>query len=113
MPPAALSDAELLALTTDVTRLVQRGEPFALVIDVRGSPPVTANQRRIIAEAMDRNAEAYPQSNPFTAVVLENSLQRGILKALQWLTRTQQKLEPFSSREEAVGWAERKLGRAP
>ena len=65
-----------------------------------------------IADEIDRAAREYPTTRVVQGIVIASAVQRGIVKAINWLARHQVQNEVFATVEEAVAWAQREL-RAP
>jgi len=86
-----------------------RGESFALVFDVRESPPLPAEQRRAIAEITDRRSAQHPNVTMVTAIVVASAVQRGVVKAITWLTRQPVPVEIVTTVDDAVIWCQRAL----
>jgi hypothetical protein len=112
MPKRELDDAELCAHLDKLSSFSKRGQPFVTVIDVRAASSLSAHARRVVAERMDKDEEAYPGALLGIAIVLSTPLHRGIFKAISWLTRSQRPYEAFSRLEDARLWA-RQLVRTP
>jgi hypothetical protein len=107
MPKAELSAAELGDHLDRMSSFSKRGEPYAQVIDVRTATALGAQARRLVAERMDQDEEAYPGVVVGIAIVLATPLHRGIFKAISWLSRKPRPFEAFSDLQEAMTWARR------
>jgi hypothetical protein len=107
MPSEALSNDELERHMDTLSLFWKRGQPFVLIVDVRFAPPLEAPQRRIVAERLDLLTDKAPGVLRGNAVVLNNTVQRGIVKVLTWLTKRSYSMEPFGSLEDALAWAAR------
>jgi hypothetical protein len=90
-----------------------RGQSFALVFDVRDSPPLPADQRRIIADHVDRRTAQHPHVRMVTAIVVSSAIQRGVVKAIVWLTRQPVPTEVVATVGEAVAWCQKALAAGP
>ncbi len=90
-----------------------RGQSFALVFDVRESPALPAEQRRAIAEITDRRSAAHPNVHMVTAIVVASAVQRGVVKAITWLTRQPVPIEIVGTVDQAIAWCERALAAPP
>jgi len=73
------------------------------------APHLSAAQRRVIAEKTDSYSAQYPKVRCMVAVVLSSPVQRGIVKAIMWLTRQPLPTEVFASVEDGVAWAAKAL----
>jgi hypothetical protein len=110
MPEHELSDADLLLHIDRLSAFSKRGQRFVQIIDVRGAGTLSAEARRVIAERLDQDEEAYPGILIGVAIVLATPLHRGIFKALSWLTRNPRPFESFSDVDGAKQWARGLLG---
>ena len=86
-----------------------RGRSFGWVIDVRHATPLTAEQRRTIAEKSDEYAAKYPEVKCFVAVVLSSAIMRGITRTITWLTRQPMPTLVCATVEEGVAWVSKSL----
>lgn len=109
MPSHALADHEFAVFLDRLAEFWRRGQPFGLVIDVRSAPALIPAQRRMVADHLDQSAEKYPDMLRGVAVVLNNSVQRGIVSVLSWLTKRPFELRPFPSVELGSAWLARAL----
>ena len=107
MPREALRDDEFLAFLERLTEYWRRRQRFGLVVDVRWAPALASPQRRMVAERLDQNAEEFPDSLQCVAVVLTNSIQRGIVEVLTWLMKKPYAMQPFGTVELASAWVAR------
>src|SRR5262249_47935050 len=83
----------------------ERGQSFAWVFDVREAAQLTASQRRAIAEKTDACRARYPDVTCAAAVILSSAVQRGVVKASNWMTRQPVPTEVFATVEQGVAWA--------
>jgi hypothetical protein len=81
----------------------RRGQLFGFVFDVRQSPAPTAEQRRQLAERIDRDAAQFGHRAP-VALVVSSSVQSGVVKVIQWMLREPHPVEVFTSVEAAKAW---------
>jgi len=109
MPDEELNDADLQRHIERMSSFSRRGVPFAQVVDVRNVGSLSAHSRRLIAERLDQDEEAYPGVLVGLAIVLSTPLHRGIFKAMSWLSRKPRPFEAFTDPGEAVLWARRLL----
>src|SRR5262245_23892843 len=86
LPAKPLDSAAFEKYVTDVSAYYVRGQAFGYVFDIRRAPPFSANQRRRIADEIERSAARHPNVRVFVAVVIDSAIQRGIVKAITWLT---------------------------
>jgi hypothetical protein len=109
MPKEELDDAELIEHLDRMSSFCKRGVPFVHIIDLRMTAALSAEARRLIAERSDQDEEAHPGVLVGLAVVLATPLQRGIFKAITWLSQTSRPSEAFPELETATAWARRLL----
>jgi hypothetical protein len=105
MPPAELAGPDLLRHMDRMSSFSTRGTPFVQIIDVRAASSLGAKARRLVAERMDQDEEAYPRILLGVAIVLATPLHRGIFKAISWLSSNPCPFEAFAEVGEATTWA--------
>jgi hypothetical protein len=113
MPAEELSEVDLIRHIDRLTAFTKRGVPYVQLIDVRTAASLSARARRLVAERMDQDEEAYPGVLAGVGIVLATSLHRGIFKAISWLSRNPRPFEAFSELDEAMVWARRLIAVAP
>jgi hypothetical protein len=102
--PAHVMDAEEFETHLDcLTFFHERAEIFGFLFDVRKSPTPTAEQRRKIAERIERDFGLYGRKCP-CAVVVANPLQIGVIKVILWLLREPHPVEVFQNVPDAEQW---------
>lgn len=111
MPRSAMSRDEFDAHLARINSYYPRGA-FGLLIDTRDAFPLDANQRRMVADHIERNEARYPRTLLGCAVVMTSAIQRGVLRAIKWLTSPKFELEPFADVDEAKTWLHTKIGAA-
>lgn len=104
MPRQALQDDEFWVFLDRLTECWRRRQRFGLVVDVRWAPALASAQRRLVAERLDQNAEKFSDSLLCVAVVLSNSVQRGIVGVLSWLLKRPYAMQSFATIELASTW---------
>jgi len=109
MPEQELNDADLQRHIERMSSFSRRGVQFVQVVDVRNVGSLSAHSRRLIAERLDQDEEAYPGVLIGLAIVLSTPLHRGIFKAMSWLSRKPRQFEAFTEPADAVLWARRLL----
>lgn len=88
-----------------LTNFHTRGQMFGFIFDVRISPPPPAEQRRQLAERIDRDAKRFDRRAP-CALVVATGIQSGVVKVIQWLLRDPHPVQVFTSVEAARQWLE-------
>jgi hypothetical protein len=111
MPPQTLGAAGFRAHLDAVTAFYQRGR-IGIVMDVRSGHMITAAERRIVANRFDEDMQRYPDCLACFGLVHHSAMQRGIFKAISWMTNAPFAREAFASLEPAMEWA-RDCIRAP
>jgi hypothetical protein len=110
--PADVTPEGLDSHFDDIARLLDRGEPFAVAIDMRASAMATAKLR---AQAARRLREAYRHANRDKLVavahVVDSALVRGLLTAVYWLAPPPFVTEVFPDQAAALLWLRTKLAR--
>jgi hypothetical protein len=105
MPPEELVGPDLLRHMDRMSSFSKRGVQFVQIIDVRAASSLSAKGRRLVAERMDQDEDAYPRILLGVAIVLATPLHRGIFKAISWLSRNPRPFEAFAEIAEATTWA--------
>lgn len=109
LPTRALEGVDFDRYVADLSRYHDRGQAFGCVFDIRNAPTFTAAQRRVIADAMTRQSAKHAKIKFVIAVVIASAIQRGVVKAITWLTPQPAPTGVFGTVEEAVAWAQRSL----
>ena len=87
----------------------ERGQSFGWVFDARNAAQLTAAQRRSIAEQIDGYTAKYPNLKCFVAVAVSSAVQRGIVRAIIWMTRQPVPTLVCASVEDGVAWVGKSL----
>ena len=87
------------------SRILERCERYACVVDAREVKQISAMQRRRQAEWMKRNHDALKEFSVGVAFVIDSPLVRGILTAILWLAPLPQPHFIASTGGEAERWA--------
>ncbi len=109
-----VDDAEIDEMIAWYDRLHTEGRGrYALILHGEiGHRPVTSAQRKRIAEWRKRSMPRHDPICVGTAVILESAVQRGAMKAINWLTTPLSPQKGVATRREAVEWCIRALGNA-
>lgn len=110
MPKEPMSDEELVAHLDQIEALCRRRESFALLVDVREAPGMSANHRRLVAARLRALSRREPALLVAIGVVLGSTVQRGVFTALQWLVGHTPPARAFATPEEATSWLRDALG---
>ena len=102
VPPRELTPAEFDATLQTISTYNARART-GFVFDVRDSPPLNADRRRMIAERIDGDAKLHSRASP-CAIVVSSAVFVGVARVLAWLTQTKRQTRTFSSIDEALDW---------
>jgi hypothetical protein len=109
LPAVDLSDEVFLAFVDRLDRLPLRGNKFAVLLDVRSAPPLSAKRRQLLSERGNASYERYPGAMVGMAVVMSSAIQRGIFTAIHWMMRQPRQVRAFASIGEAEAWLDARL----
>ena len=95
----------------NIERYYDRGEPFALVLDMRGSTEIGPDRRKRIADLIQRKEAVFPATSAGSGV------RRGLRVSADhregmWFFPPDWPMRPFNTSESALYWADRQLLRA-
>src|SRR5690606_17384926 len=90
-------------------RLFATEKRVALLIDARGAHPLNAVQRSAIAAVYRKAFEREPHGVVGVAVVLSSAVERGIMTAIRWASRTNLEAYAFATPEAAIAWLQEQL----
>jgi hypothetical protein len=107
--PAALPAAELVASLDYIDALFLRGGRFAVLFDVRDAPPLTAPQRKLVAERSNAMYARHPTRMAGMALILSSAIQRGVVTAIQWLAKGGFPTRAFARVAEGEAWLRAQL----
>jgi hypothetical protein len=113
-PDGPISDLELQELLeTFRDEVLKRKGRYVTVVDLRGSPGITATQRKRLSGYI-RETEAQGVPCCGTALVFDSSVLRGVLTAIFWLKQPAHPVQVFATVEEAIRWAHQAIaGESP
>lgn len=95
-------------LLDGVTACHLRGH-FALIIDLRAAPPLTAHQRHTIAAARLADQERFPGVRIASASVADTPMQDRQVLALGWMADVAYPHQSFAKLEYALAWCDVQL----
>jgi len=107
LPARSLNDGEFLDSLNVLSDYSRRGR-IGFVLDVRNCPLLSADRRRSIAERMDQDAKIHGYKCP-VAIVLNSSIQVGVVQVLSWLAQTKPLISMFGNVDEARVWIRKML----
>lgn len=99
-----VSDEALLRSVKVLGDIARRGERYTLLIDGRQARPLSARQRKLLAEASLPTASDAARNCAGSAIVVSNAVLVGIITALQWIKPADYPEKVFTSFEEAEAW---------
>lgn len=104
-PSKPLSDEGFEYFIERYTAMVERRVPFATILDSRGlTTAITAHQRRRLTEWFDVTGALAGEHHFGIAVLINNPLVRGALKAVTWVKTIPVPIKPFESIADAAPW---------
>jgi hypothetical protein len=108
--PVRVSDDELLAWCAVRETWAETAQfPVAWVVDLSLLEEVTAKQRRIFGDHLERFEPHDVAHNRGSALVVPNTFLRGVVTAIFWIKPPRFPNELFPTRALAVAWAEARL----
>jgi hypothetical protein len=107
--PAELAASEFEASLDYIDSLFLRGQRFAVLLDVRDAPPLSAPQRKLVADRSNAMYARYPTRLAGMALMLSSALQRGIFTAIRWLIPRGYPTRAFAGTVEAERWLRAQL----
>ena len=106
-PPYRVSDEQMEDFLERYRMLEQeRGERYALVLDLRRTSKLTPDQRKMLTDRMeDEDEDPSKVLCQGTAMIFESRILRGILSMIFWVKRPPYPTKVFTEPEEAIAWA--------
>lgn len=104
-----LSEQEFEAALDYIDALFLRGQRFAVLLDVRTAAPLTAPQRKAVAERSNASYARHPTRLAGMAIVMSSALQRGVFTAIQWLCKESHPTRAFADIAPAEDWLRARL----
>lgn len=104
IPAEPMSAADFQEHLDKIGSYLQRGR-LGLVIDVRAAGALSASERRTVADWLNDSTTRYPGRLACLGLVFASPMQRGIFKAICWLTKAPFERESFAELEPAKKWA--------
>ncbi len=106
------TDAQFRAYLDQMTRMVDRREKNAVIMDAREAVRTPPIQRRMQSEWMKTHHDSLARWSVGTAFVITSPLVRGVLTAILWLSPMATPYTVVGTVEEAESWAREQLRRA-
>jgi hypothetical protein len=104
-PSKPLSDDGFEYFIERYTAMVERRSPFATILDSRGlTTAITAHQRKLLTDWFDVTGKLAGEYHFGIAVLMNNALIRGALKAVTWVKPVPVPIMPFASIADAAPW---------
>lgn len=109
MPPVALSAEAFQAHLEACRAPYRRMQPFVMLIDMGQHPPLSAERRKAVSEAMMSDNARYPGVHRALAIVVRSRFERGIITAISWVAKPPYPFAAFTTVGEAKAWLLEKL----
>ena len=110
-PSKPLSDEGFEYFIERYTAMVERRMRFATILDSRGlTTAITAHQRKRLTEWFEVTGDLAGEHHFGIAVLINNALIRGALKAVTWVKPVPVPIMPFGSIADAAPWLREILG---
>lgn len=117
--PKLIEHQDFMSSLDRIIGFVQRGEPWVMINDARGSGHPNAKQRQAIASMYEAHEQEVRRHWRGSAIVFDSQVIVGVLTALVWLRPPPHPFRAFSDYNEGRSWAldmlagrtERTLGR--
>lgn len=106
------TDADYVALLSEVKKLIDRGDKFVVMALSRGVAFPNPAQRKIIADFMPTVKGRMERCSLGTAMVLTNPVQRGAITALNWIMRPDVPMVAVETEAEGLSWCRAQLEKA-
>jgi hypothetical protein len=104
-PSKPLSDDGFEYFIARYTAVVEQRIRFATILDSRGlTTAITAHQRKRLTEWFDVTGDLAGEHHFGIAVLINNAIIRGALKAVTWVKPIPVPIEPFGSIADAAPW---------
>jgi hypothetical protein len=108
--PASTTDEELIACCAAREAWAERAHyPVAWMVDLSAIRTVTPRQRQIFASHLGRLEQHNITYNRGAAVIVPNSILRGVVTAVFWFKPPKFPYRLFAQRQEGVLWADGQL----
>lgn len=109
MPAEPMLEHEFAEHVERLTRLFATEKRIALLIDARGAHPLNALQRSALAAVYREAYERDSNGIVAVAVVLSTAIERGIMTAIRWASRSDFEAHAFATPEAALAWLQERL----
>lgn len=107
-----VSEIDTDSFYAELDRLLRRRERFATLHDLRDTRP-DATRRKRFADWIETHEAELRLRLAAHAVVVDSTLQRGMITAILWMTSPPCPMKVFDDREEAERWLLEMLARSP
>lgn len=104
------AEPDLMMLMKRFEALFLGGQRYVLLVhNMPGAPVLSVSQRRLMAHWWKANSDAIRRANIATAVVLESTLFRGTMTALNWLVEPVSPMRACSTFSEGLDYCLERL----
>jgi DNA-binding CsgD family transcriptional regulator len=111
-PEEPVSDSALRRYLSELSEIGRRGRPYATLTDISAIPaPLTASQRLIFDEWMQRNKRQLERVAVGNAIVANTPVSRGTVETAYWNWRDPPTFRLFAREAEARGWCRVRIDR--
>jgi hypothetical protein len=97
----SMGDADQMMATLD--EAYRSGRPYAVLIDGRGVAAPSADVRRRLGESPGKAEEIAADRGKYTVAVIDSTVLRGVMTAIQWFLPKAVRLRAVSTAVEAFG----------
>jgi|SRR5271166_1885741 len=106
VPPPELSDEAIDAILSALEEHLARATPYVLLFDLTHAGMPNALQRQKLAAHIRDNTPRIKHCVRGVGVILRSTLVRGVVTAVFWIAPPPVPHHLFTSRAEAIRWAE-------
>lgn len=103
--PKLIEHKDFMSSLDRIIGFVQRGEPWVMINDARGSGHPNAKQRQAIASMYESHEQAVRRHWRASAIVFDSQVIVGVLTALVWLRPPPHPFRAFADYSEGKSWA--------
>ena len=107
--PEDVTDNDISVLATELKVVLDKGERFCMVIDAARTFSLTPKQRKMVVETIEGETLRMKKSCVAQAIVVKNSLARGVVTALLWLRDAPVPLKTFDDHPHAEAWLRERM----
>lgn len=102
--PPVMDHQDFLASLERIVGFIQRGQPWVMINDARGSDHPNAKQRQAIASMYDLHEPAVRRFWRGSAIIHDSQVIVGVLTALVWLRPPPHPFRAFADYQQGKQW---------